>query len=68
MPVKQLSDKNADGTTMGQSASDKCSTYGVTPVVQAAAITALTTTPTATDVGTAVNAIITALKNFGITA
>jgi hypothetical protein len=68
MPVKQLSDKNADGTVLGQSASDKVSTYGVTPVIQASSITALTTTPTATDIATAVNAVITAIKNFGITA
>lgn len=67
MPVKQLSDKNLDGVSLGQSG-DKASCYGATPVVQAGAITALVTTPTATDIATAVNAIITALKNFGITA
>jgi hypothetical protein len=53
---------------MGQSATEKISFYGVTPVVQAAAITAAVTTPTATDIGTAINSIITALKNVGITA
>ena len=43
--------------------------YGETPVAQAAAITPLvSTTASTTDVAAAVNAIITALKNIGITA
>ena len=33
---KQLGDANPDGTAMGQSATDKISFYGVTPVVQRA--------------------------------
>lgn len=36
MAAKQLSDGNTDGTTLGQSASDKISFYGVTPVVRRA--------------------------------
>ncbi len=31
---KQLSDLNPDGTSLGQSATDKISLYGVTPVAQ----------------------------------
>jgi len=31
---KQLSDANADGTALGQSATDKISFYGATPVTQ----------------------------------
>jgi hypothetical protein len=31
---KQLSDANSDGTSLGQSATDKVSLYGVTPVAQ----------------------------------
>jgi hypothetical protein len=31
---KQLSDANGDGTSLGQSATDKISVYGATPVVQ----------------------------------
>lgn len=65
---KQLSDGNPDGTSLGQSATDLISVYGVTPKVQGAAVTALTTTPTATDIATAVNAIISRLKDFGIIA
>lgn len=65
---KQLSDGNPDGTSLGQSTTDKVSVYGVTPVVQGAAVTGLTTTPTATDIATAVNAIISRLEDFGIIA
>ena len=35
-PVKQLSDANPGGTGLGQSATDKVSFYGVTPVIQRA--------------------------------
>jgi hypothetical protein len=31
---KQLSDNNTDGTSLGQSTTDKVSLYGVTPIVQ----------------------------------
>lgn len=42
--------------------------YGATPVAQASAVTPLVgTTATFGDVATAVNAIITALKNVGLT-
>lgn len=34
--IKQLSDGGADGASFGQSATDKVSLYGVTPVVQRA--------------------------------
>ncbi len=34
MPVKQLSDGNADGTVLGQSPSDSISFYNVPPVPQ----------------------------------
>ena len=35
-PAKQLSDANPGGSGLGQSATDKISFYGITPVVQAA--------------------------------
>lgn len=44
MAVVQLSDGNDDGCSLGQSASDKVSLYGVTPVVQRATATTHTTT------------------------
>lgn len=34
MPMKHLSDLGPDGTTLGQSATDKISFFGVTPIVQ----------------------------------
>mgnify|MGYP000169687771 CR=1 FL=1 len=40
--------------------------YGKTPVVQGAAVTTLATTPTATDIATAVNSIISRLQTVGI--
>jgi hypothetical protein len=69
MPIgKQLSDGNPDGTSLGQSSSDLISFYGATPVDKGAAVTALTTTPTATDIATAVNAIISRLQDVGLIA
>ena len=68
MAVKQLSDGGADGASFGQSATDKISFYGATPVVKGSAVTTLATTPTATDIATAVNAIISRLQTVGIIA
>ena len=68
MAVNQLSDGNPAGVSLGQSATDLVSVYGETPVVQGAAVTTLATTPTATDIATAVNSIITRLQSFGIIA
>jgi hypothetical protein len=66
--LTQLSNGNVNGTTFGQSTTDKISFYGVTPVVQGAAVTTLATTPTATDIATAVNSIITRLQSIGVIA
>lgn len=79
MAAKQLSDGGPDGTVLGQSATDKIAFFGETPVAQQAAITACTNTTTTTsttgalttdvdDLRRAVNDIITALQNVGITA
>lgn len=71
-----------DGSQWGGATTDKLACYGVTPVVQASAITAVNTTGAtsttnaygfttntqADAIVTAVNSIITALQNFGITA
>lgn len=79
MAVQQLSQGGSDGTSLGQ-ASEKISFYGETTVVQAAALTAVTTTASTTTtpygftstqadaIVTAVNAIIVALQNIGVTA
>ena len=57
----------ADGIALGI-AGGKIGFYGETPVVQAAAITTIATNATGTAISTAVNDIITALKNIGVTA
>ena len=56
------------GVQIGQSATEKVGFYGETPVVQGAAVTTLATTPTATDIATAVNSIISRLQTIGIIA
>jgi hypothetical protein len=66
--IKHLSDGGPDGTLVSQSATDKTGFYGATPVVQGSAVTTLATTPTATDIATAVNAIISRLQTIGIIA
>lgn len=68
MAVKQLSDGGTDGTRLGQSSTDKIGFYGATPVVRGSAVTTLATTPTATDIATAVNSIISRLQTVGIIA
>lgn len=40
MSTDQLSKKNPDGTTLGQSATDKIGLFGATPVAQQIALTA----------------------------
>jgi hypothetical protein len=57
----------ADGVALGI-AGGKVGFYGETPVVQASAITTIATNATGTAISTAVNSIITALQNIGVTA
>jgi len=57
----------SDGVALGV-AGGEIGFYGETPVVQASAITTISDSATGTDIATAVNAVITALKNIGITA
>ena len=65
MTARQVGDGNADGLQLPDT---KVGFFGATPVAQQTAITTLATTPTATDIATAVNSIITALSNLGLTA
>ena len=60
-------DQQLDGAIMGKTGGT-AGFYGTTPIVQAAAITAVTDTATGAQLATAINAIRTALKNIGITA
>lgn len=57
----------SDGIALGISGG-KVGFYGKTPVVQAAAISTIADDATGTAIATAVNSIVTALKNIGITA
>ena len=66
-PVYLLNGNAADGILLG-AVGGEIGFYGETPVVQAAAITTVSDSATGTALATAVNAIITALKNIGVTA
>lgn len=66
-PIYLLNGGAADGSLVGASGG-KVGFYGTTPVVQAGAITALADTPTTAEIVTAVNDLITALQNVGLTA
>lgn len=68
MAARQLSDGGPDGVVLGQSSTDLVGFYGKTPVARGAAVTTLATTPTATDIATAVNSIISRLQTVGIIA
>ena len=73
---------SSDGSNWGGASTDKIACYGETPVVQASAITSVTTTAAtsttnaygfttaaqADAIVTAVNALVVAVQNFGITA
>jgi hypothetical protein len=65
MTVRQLSDGNSDGTTLGQSSTDKIAFYGATPIVRPAAIADATDAAT---VITRANAILAQLRNLGLIA
>jgi hypothetical protein len=80
-PYEQLGGKTPNGVTIGSATTDLISVYGVAPVVQASAITSggttvavstshwgFATSTMANAISVSVDSIITALKNFGITA
>ncbi len=57
------------GTKIGTATTQKISVYGVMPIVQAGAISGPSGGATVdSQARTAINSIITAIKNFGITA
>jgi hypothetical protein len=68
MAVREITDARTDGTTFGQSTSDKISFYGVTTVVQPATTTqaAVTTGATTTQVGALANELRSALVSLGL--
>jgi len=59
---------STDGILLGGSASKLVGFHGANPVVQASAITTISNSATGTEIATAVNALITVLKNKGFTA
>lgn len=67
MAEKQLSDGGADGTVMGQSATDLIAFHGATPADQYTTIS-LATDATAGTVRTAVRSILSALTEKGLIA
>jgi hypothetical protein len=58
----------SNGVLLGGAPTNLVGFHGVTPVAQAAAITALGNAATGTEIATAVNAIITLLENKGLVA
>lgn len=59
---------STDGVQIVGSASQTLGFHGATPVAQAGAITNLSNTATGTEIATAVNAILVALRNKGLIA
>lgn len=82
MAAERLDYGSPDGSNWGGAATDKLAVYGETPVVQADSITSVTTTGAtsttnaygfttaaqADAIVVAVNALIVAVQDFGITA
>lgn len=68
--LKELSDLNPDGTRLGQSAADLVGFHGATPTVQGTAIASVPTagSAVASSNATAINSIITLLRDKGLIA
>lgn len=58
--------RSTQAIRLGGSASGTIGFYGTTPVAKGSAVTTLATTPTATDIATAVNSIISRLQTVGL--
>ena len=59
---------STDGIVLGGSATNLVGFYGATPVSQQAAVSTIGDSATGTEIATAVNGIIAALQNLGLTA
>ena len=68
MPVRYLESNTPDGVCLGQSATDKISFYGATPITQGAGIADIATNATGTAISVAVNALISRLESLGLIA
>lgn len=67
MAVKQLSDKNTDGTVLGQSG-DKISFFGVSAVTQQSVGSLVSAGATLTSIGSSVLAIQNLLTTYGLSS
>lgn len=59
---------STDGIQIAGAAADKLAFHGSNPVIQASAITNLSNTASGTEIATAVNSILVALRNKGLIA
>jgi dTDP-4-dehydrorhamnose reductase len=59
---------STDGIQIAGAAADKLAFHGSDPVIQAAAITNLGNSASGTEIATAVNAILVAMRNKGLIA
>lgn len=64
--IKYVGDGGSDGTSLGQSSSDKISFYGATPITKPSVAAASSSVATTTILETRVAAICTALANLGL--
>ena len=67
MAVTELTDKNPDGSRMGQAATEKLGFFGATPVVQVAMTAIAMATATTTLNELKINRVIAALASLGLT-
>jgi len=68
MAVRDLSNGNPDGARVGQSATEKLSFYGATPIVRGAAVATVATNDSTTNFSVAINALILRLQTVGLIA
>lgn len=66
MAKKELSDGGPDGTSLGQSSTDKIGFFGTTPIVKPSIAAASSSVATTTILETRVAGIITALAALGL--
>jgi hypothetical protein len=66
MAATQLSQKNPDGTVMGQSATDKIAFCGKTARIPITTFASISVAETTANVKSRVNKILNGLKNLGL--
>lgn len=66
MAATQLSQKNPDGTVLGQTSADKIGFYGKTAITLRSLPASITSSQTSATFRTAINQIRNLLKNLGV--